>query len=99
MDWIVWIENSIGLIFLLCYAYQMFYVGNVLLTRPHQSPRSKVLHRYAFIVSARNEENVIGALIDSLYQQDYPRELMDVYVVADNCTDHTAGGAAVVLAR
>ncbi len=91
MDWIVWIENSIGLIFLLCYAYQMFYVGNVLLTRPHQSPRSKVLHRYAFIVSARNEENVIGALIDSLYQQDYPRELMDVYVVADNCTDHTAG--------
>ena len=33
---------------------------------------------------------VIGNLIDSLMQQNYPRELYDVIVIADNCTDKTA---------
>lgn len=48
------------------------------------------LHRFAVIVCARNEEAVIAHLIDSLHGQDYPRELFDVVVVADNCTDDTA---------
>ncbi len=46
--------------------------------------------RYACITSARNEENVIGQLIASLKGQDYPKELIDIYVIADNCTDNTA---------
>lgn len=47
-------------------------------------------HKYAILVAARNEETVIGNLIDSINQQDYPRELVTVFVVADNCTDNTA---------
>ncbi|MBQ7916512.1 MAG: glycosyltransferase [Firmicutes bacterium] len=90
MEWIEWIENSIGLLFLVCYAYQIFYMGEVLVRKPRQVPRSKKLHRYAFVVSARNEEGVIGGLLDSLFGQDYPRNLLDVFVVADNCTDQTA---------
>ena len=50
-------------------------------------------HRYAVMISARNEEEVIGELIGSLTSQNYPRELLDIYVVADNCTDDTAGAA------
>ena len=50
-------------------------------------------HRYAVLVAARNEEAVIGKLIDSVRGQDYPRELVDVFVVADNCTDGTAEAA------
>ncbi|MBQ7600066.1 MAG: glycosyltransferase family 2 protein [Clostridia bacterium] len=46
--------------------------------------------RYAVMIAARNEENVIGNLIDSIKKQDYPQELIDIYVVADNCTDSTA---------
>lgn len=47
-------------------------------------------HKFAAIISARNEEKVIGYLIDSLKEQDYPKDLYDIIVVADNCTDNTA---------
>ena len=33
---------------------------------------------------------MIGELIQSLKQQNYPAHLLDIYVVADNCTDDTA---------
>ena len=42
------------------------------------------------IISARNESAVIAQLIRSIRQQKYPAKLIDIYVVADNCTDHTA---------
>ena len=42
------------------------------------------------ILPAHNEEKVIGNLIDSLINQDYDKELLDIYVIADNCTDNTA---------
>lgn len=47
-------------------------------------------HKYAVLVAARNEEAVISQLIDSIHAQDYPSELVDIFVVADNCTDNTA---------
>lgn len=51
---------------------------------------AKKQHRYAVCVAARNEEAVIGNLLASIEKQDYPRELITVFVVADNCTDQTA---------
>ncbi len=45
---------------------------------------------FALIVAAHNEEIVIGNVVDSLNNLDYPKELYDVYVIADNCTDKTA---------
>lgn len=50
-------------------------------------------HKYAILVAARNEEAVVGNLIDSIKKQDYPSELVDIFVVADNCTDSTADTA------
>ncbi len=47
-------------------------------------------HRYAIVIPARNEEKVIGNLLHSIQAQDYPQELLTVFVVADNCTDGTA---------
>jgi cellulose synthase/poly-beta-1,6-N-acetylglucosamine synthase-like glycosyltransferase len=47
-------------------------------------------HRFAALIAARNEENVIANLIESIRLQDYPPELIDVIVVADNCQDRTA---------
>lgn len=46
--------------------------------------------RFALIVAAHNEENVIAHIVDSLYRQNYPSNLFDVFVIADNCTDKTA---------
>lgn len=51
---------------------------------------AKNLHKYAILIPARNEESVIRNLIDSIKRQDYPAELITIFVVADNCTDKTA---------
>ncbi len=47
-------------------------------------------HKFMAIIPAHNEEDVIVNLIESLKKQDYPKELIDIYVIADNCTDKTA---------
>ena len=47
-------------------------------------------HKYAIVIAARNEEAVIGNLLDSIAHQDYPQDKITVFVVADNCTDSTA---------
>lgn len=46
--------------------------------------------KFALIISAHNEELVIGHVIDSLVNQNYPKDMYDIFVVADNCTDRTA---------
>lgn len=46
--------------------------------------------RFLVLVPAHNEEAVIGGIIDNLEHMDYPRELYDFYILADNCTDRTA---------
>lgn len=47
-------------------------------------------HKFMAIIPAHNEEAVVGNLIDSLKKQNYHKELYDIYVIADNCTDNTA---------
>ncbi len=47
-------------------------------------------HRFMAIIPAHNEEAVVGNLIESLKNQTYNKELYDIYVIADNCTDNTA---------
>jgi cellulose synthase/poly-beta-1,6-N-acetylglucosamine synthase-like glycosyltransferase len=83
----IWlILNFVTTIFCL---YQVV-VAIVGLHKNKKFPQSKTRRRFAAIIAARNEEAVIGNLIESLKLQNYPRELFDVIVVADNCTDRTA---------
>ena len=46
-------------------------------------------NKFAVVIAARNEEFVIGNLIDSLKRQQYPQELYDIIVIPNNCTDNT----------
>ncbi len=46
--------------------------------------------KFALVIAAHNEENVIKNILDNLKILDYPKEMYDVFVVADNCTDKTA---------
>ncbi len=80
---------SVFLVFTICFAYQLYYVFNVLTTKPVELTAKKN-HRYAVLISARNEAAVIGNLIHSIKVQNYPQELIDIFVIADNCTDNTA---------
>lgn len=47
-------------------------------------------NKFMAIIPAHNEEIVVGNLIASLQKQNYPKDLYDIYVIADNCTDKTA---------
>lgn len=46
--------------------------------------------RFLVLVPAHNEEAVISDIVHNLQEMDYPKELYDFYVIADNCTDGTA---------
>ena len=46
--------------------------------------------KFAMIVAAHNEEVVIGKLVKSILGQNYPKELFEVFVIADNCDDNTS---------
>ena len=47
-------------------------------------------HKFMAIIPAHNEEKVVANLIESLKKQTYDKNLYDIYVIADNCTDKTA---------
>lgn len=92
---IPWLKAGIFLISTISVLYLVYfalYLPQAL--RParvwaRQAPRC----RFAVLVAARNEQAVIGHLVETLQQQDYPKELYDVIVIPNNCTDDTAGVA------
>ena len=90
LDIIKYVNIATGVLFMLCYSYQVFYLilGTVKKTKKYApAPKTK---RYAVCIAARNEESVISQLLESIKRQNYPHKLIDIYIVADNCTDNTA---------
>lgn len=88
------INSAILFLFCALSAYQYIYIIVSVLFRPcRYENRAGHHNRYAVLICARNEEAVIGQLIDSIKKQDYPAELLDIYVLADNCHDNTKGVA------
>jgi cellulose synthase/poly-beta-1,6-N-acetylglucosamine synthase-like glycosyltransferase len=79
----------IGILFFVCYAYQMIYII-VPWIKKYRPEHKETLHRYGVLIAARNESNVIAQLIESIKQQSYQSSLVTIFVVADNCTDDTA---------
>jgi len=89
IEWIIKIISKASSIIGGLYKYRHLYkLTGIVATRRFKKAQKK--HRYAILVAARNEETVIGNLIDSVEAQDYPSELLKVFVVAHNCTDNTA---------
>ena len=80
------INSTIVLLFCAMSAYQYIYILVSILFSPSRF-KAKKLHRFAVLICARDEETVIGNLIDSIKRQKYPAELIDVYVMADNCSN------------
>ena len=71
-------------------AYRAVYFILGVFGRCRRYPEAPKDKRYAFIITAWNEEKVIANLIECIRNQDYPQELIEIFVVADNCTDDTA---------
>lgn len=51
--------------------------------------KHKPKYKFAILIASRNEEEVVPNLIKSLLKQNYPKELFDIYVIPNNCTDNT----------
>ena len=84
------INAVISALFFICYTYQFLYIPLVLAKKSKPLASPSKAHRYAVLIAARNEENVISGLLDSLRAQTYDMSLVTVFVAADNCTDSTA---------
>ena len=52
--------------------------------------KSKKKNFFAIIVAARNESQVIGNLVESLKELDYPKDRYGIFIVPNNCTDNTS---------
>lgn len=77
-----------GLLSALCCYWSVYVVVGLFRTRVF--PKTEKRHRFSVVIAARNEAAVLGNLLESIRRQDYPAELLRVFVVADNCTDATA---------
>ena len=83
------ISIALTVLFIMSFSYRFIYMFIRMFAGKKYTQQGKE-NRFAVLIAARNEKTVIGQLIDSINKQDYPRELIDIYVVADNCTDDTA---------
>ena len=87
---VVWIVFGAiwGFFFLLLFHYIVFTVIGIF--KKKTFPKTEEKRRYGILIGARNEEAVIGRLLDSIRANDYPADKVRVFVVAHNCTDRTA---------
>lgn len=99
------INLLIGVVFTICYLYQFVYIPLVwILKRKQKAPNCAKINNFAVLICARNEGEVVSDLIKSLKAQTYPEKLINIFVMADNCTDDTAetarrAGATAVYER
>lgn len=96
MDY-VQIVNLISQIIFIIYAVLMAHFvvfGIVGIFKKTKYPHSDDKCRYGIVISARNEENVIGNLILSIKNNNYPMDKIEIFVAAHNCDDKTASVAS-----
>ncbi len=93
------VNHLIGILFALCYFYQIYYIPIPWLLKAKKTKKTDMSNRYAVLICARNEGNVIADLITTLKMQTYNQDNMNIFVMADNCTDNTASAAEAAGAK
>ncbi|MBO4423581.1 MAG: glycosyltransferase family 2 protein [Clostridia bacterium] len=53
-------------------------------------PATDKINKYGIVIPARNEEEVVAGLIESIHKNNYPQDQLEIFVIAHNCTDNTA---------
>lgn len=92
LEIVPYINYIFAVIFILCVGYQFIYIF-VPFRKGGRKLKTKKMYHYAVLIPARNEEKVIPHLIASIKGQTYPSDMIDIFVIADNCTDNTAKAA------
>jgi cellulose synthase/poly-beta-1,6-N-acetylglucosamine synthase-like glycosyltransferase len=83
--------DFLGTILILFYLYWLYETIVSLrgFFAPAPLPRATTFHRFGILIPAHNEEKVLGSLLESLKEQNYPDSYFDIYVACDSCTDAT----------
>jgi len=82
--------------------YLALLTGAAIVGHPRRKPTGAApppRHRFAVVIPAHDEALTLPVLLRSLERLEYPRELYEIVVVADHCTDGTASLARVGHAR
>lgn len=87
---VVYITTEVFQIFVFLITCYYMVLGLFGIYRKKEKKNYLAKNKFAMIVSAHNEEVVIGKLVESMMAQNYPKELFDIFVIADNCDDNTA---------
>ncbi len=77
-------------ILLFVFTMYFFIIGFCGMWRRSEKKITTPQKKFAVLVAAHNESAVVGQLIENLQDLNYPKDLYDIYVIADNCTDNTA---------
>ena len=64
-----WASIAAGIIFCVLYSYQFFYLILAWFRKPLTYPETDKTKKYAVLIAARNEENVLPGLLNSLSMQ------------------------------
>lgn len=92
---VMWVMSALFAVYMCYYGIFLPFALKKKKPYPEAAPRC----RFAVLVAARNEQTVIGHLVESLRAQDYPSDMFDILVVPNNCTDDTAGAARAAGAK
>jgi len=87
IDAFFWIA---GLLLLLVMLYLWFLAVASLLPERKPTAVGTPRTRFAILVPAHNEVGIIENTLESIQRLKYPADLLETYVIADNCTDQTA---------
>ena len=90
MEYLYILREALVWIVTIFWLYQLLISVCSLVKLKDKPLKVKKDHRFMAIIPAHNEEAVVANLIESLKNQNYNKELYDIYVIADNCTDRTA---------
>ncbi len=90
MKYIYILQQAMVWIITIYWLYQIIVSLCSLIKVKEKPILEKKENRFMAIIPAHNEDAVVANLVESLKKQNYPKELYDIYVIADNCTDKTA---------
>lgn len=86
------LELLLLIVLFLNFIYGFYFVGTTIwgfLFPKEETIQEEQLYKYAFLIPARNEEKVIGNLVNSIKHMNYPKEKFEIFVLPNHCTDNT----------
>ena len=90
MNYLEILQFAIVWVITIYWLYQIVISATALIILKDKPIKNMKKHKFMAIIPAHNEEAVVKNLIESLKNQNYDENKLDIYVIADNCTDATA---------